>query len=158
MFSLYAAGIPASAEEAARAPHDLIVSSVLERIAPPGDFEGAASQPVAADSAAPHADQLIVSVRFTNVSDHIVDSIRITSPVPADVQYVPRSASGPGSEVLFSIDDGRSFGRPDELTLTAEDGTVRDAEPADYTHVRWVLRAPLDAGASGVARFRAVPR
>ena len=39
-----------------------------------------------------------------------VDSIRITSPVPADVQYVPHSASGPGSEVLFSVDDGRSFG------------------------------------------------
>jgi len=71
---------------------------------------------------------------------------------------VPHSASGPGSEVLFSVDNGRSFGRPDELTLAALNGGVRGAEPADYTHVRWVLRAPLDAGATGIARFRAVPR
>jgi hypothetical protein len=60
--------------------------------------------------------------------------------------------------VLFSVDDGRSFGRPEELTLADADGTLRAAAPADYTHVRWVLRAPLDAGAAGVARFRAVPR
>jgi hypothetical protein len=60
--------------------------------------------------------------------------------------------------VLFSVDNGRSFGRPEELTLQAPDGSVHGADPADYTHVRWVLRASLDGGASGVARFRAVPR
>jgi len=113
---------------------------------------------IAADTAAPHEAELIVSVRFANTSDHVVDSLRITSKVPADLRYVPNSASGPGSDALFSVDDGGTFGRPDELTLPTPDGGVRDANAADYTHVRWVLRAPLDAGASGVARFRAVPR
>jgi hypothetical protein len=60
--------------------------------------------------------------------------------------------------VLFSVDDGRTFGRPDELTFVAPDGGARGAAAADYTHVRWILRAPLDAGATGIARFRAVPR
>jgi hypothetical protein len=32
------------------------------------------------------------------------------------------------------------------------------ADAADYTHVRWVLDAPLDAGATGIGRFLAVPR
>jgi uncharacterized repeat protein (TIGR01451 family) len=130
----------ATAQETTDAAGGLVVSSTLERI-------------VASD-----ADQIIVTVRFTNLGDDVVDSIRITSPVPADVQYVPHSASGPGSEVLFSVDSGRSFGRPGELTLAAPDGGVRDADASDYTHVRWVLRAPLDAGATGIARFRAVPR
>jgi hypothetical protein len=159
MFFSCAAGIVAAAQDAARAPPDLIVSSTLERLGAPATDEAADSVASASDAADSQlADELIVSVRFTNVSDHVVDSIRITSPVPADVQYVPRSASGPGSEVLFSVDGGRSFGRPEELMLTAADGTVRGADAADYTHVRWILRAPLDAGAAGVARFRAVPR
>ncbi len=140
------------------APGSLVVSSTLERIVAPPAGDAAASVPIAPDTVASHADQLIVSVRFTNTSDDVVDSVRITSPVPADVQYVPHSASGPGSEVLFSVDNGRTFGRPAELTLAAPDGGVREADASDYTHVRWVLRAPLDAGATGIARFRAVPR
>lgn len=153
-----AMGPTVTAQEAPRMQSDLIITSTLERIvaAPSGD--AARPVPDAPDAAAAHADQLIVSVRFTNASDHVVDSIRITSAVPADVRYVAHSAGGPGSDVLFSVDNGLSFGRPNELTLAAADGSVRAADAADYTHVRWILRAPLDAGATGIARFRAVPR
>jgi len=126
------------------APSELVVSSVVERIA-------------AADRAIAGPDRLVVSVRFTNTTQHVLDSIRITSPVPEGAAYVPHSASGPGSEVLFSIDGGKTFGRPDELVLPSDGGT-RAADAADYTHVRWALRAPLDAGASGVVRFSTVPR
>lgn len=113
---------------------------------------------VAAEQAIALADEIVVSVRFTNAAEHVVDSIRLTSPVPAGTRYVPQSASGPGTEVLFSIDGGRTFGRPGELMLPGVDGSTGVADPALYTHVRWILRAPLDAGASGLARFRAVPR
>jgi uncharacterized repeat protein (TIGR01451 family) len=136
----------------------LIVSSTLERIVAPPPGAAAASVVIATDTVASHADQLIVTVRFSNSSTDVLDSIRITSPVPADVQYVPESASAPGGEVLFSVDNGRTFGSPGELTISVPDGGERAADASDYTHVRWVLRAPLDAGALGVARFRAVPR
>jgi len=131
---------------------------MLERIGagPHGDPDEAGE--ATTDAVTAPVDQLVVSVRFTNSSDRLLDSIRITSPVPPDLRYLPDSASGPGADVLFSVDGGRSFGRPEELTLQDGDGNVRDADPADYTHVRWILRASLDAGASGVARFRAVPR
>ena len=131
---------------------------MLERIGagPHGDPDEAGEATI--DAVTAPVDQLVVSVRFTNSSDRLLDSIRITSPVPPDLRYLPDSASGPGADVLFSVDGGRSFGRPEELTLQDSDGNVRDADPADYTHVRWLLRASLDAGASGVARFRAVPR
>ncbi len=143
---------------AAAAAQPVVVSSTLERIAAvPGEASPTAVQ-ITTATVASHADQLIVSVKFANTSAAVVDSVRVTSPIPADVQFVPGSASGPGSEVLFSVDNGRTFGRSDELTVAGPSGGARAASAADYTHVRWVLHAPLDAGATGVARFRAVPR
>ena len=153
-----AAGSAIGAQPTTDSRHDVVVSSSLERIVAASADARAPDLQIASGTVASHADQLIVSVRFTNVSKSIVDTVRITSPIPADVKYVPGSASGPGSEVLFSVDNGRTFGRPAELTLPAQNGGTRVADAADYTHVRWVLNAPLDAGATGVARFRAVPR
>jgi hypothetical protein len=154
-----AAGLAASAQEGARVPHDLLVTSALERIEVAAEGNAALPVEVAADATpVPHAGELIVSVRFTNAAEQVLDSIRITSPVPPDLRYVAESASGPGSDVLFSVDHGLTFGLPQELTLAAPDGGVRSAAAADYTHVRWILRSPLDAGATGIARFRAVPR
>jgi uncharacterized repeat protein (TIGR01451 family) len=141
--ALAAAWFGSAAQPPRAPPRGLVVSSQVE--------------PVGADAAAPHGE-LVVSVKFTNESAHVVDGVHVTSAVPAGASYVPDSASGPGAEVLFSIDGGRTFGRPDELSLTEADGGVRAAAAAEYTHVRWILRAPLDAGASGVARFRAVRR
>jgi hypothetical protein len=153
-----AAGSVIGAQPIADSPRDIVVSSALERIVGTSADGRALDLQVASGTVASHVDQLIVSVRFTNVSSSVVDTVRITSPIPADVKYVPGSASGPGSEVLFSVDNGRTFGRPAELTLRAPNGGTRVADAADYTHVRWVLHSPLDAGATGVARFRAVPR
>ena len=152
------ASAAAPAQPAAHAPRDLVVSSTLERIVAASADGNPAEVRIAADTVASHADQLIVSVRFTNTGESVVDTVRITSPIPGDVKYVPGSASGPGSEVLFSVDNGRSFGKPDELRLQTADGGSRKADAADYTHVRWVLSGPLDVGAMGIARFRAVPR
>jgi hypothetical protein len=155
MFSACVAGLAVTAQQGPHSPRDLLVSSTLERILTPAGDEAQSSPET--EVPAPPAEQLIVNVRFTNVSERVLDSLRITSPVPPDLRYVAQSASGPGSDVLFSVDNGRTFGRPEELTIATPDG-VRGAEAADYTHVRWILRASLDAGALGVARFRAVPR
>jgi uncharacterized repeat protein (TIGR01451 family) len=155
---LCAASATAQTQQVAQRSADVLVSSTLERIvAAPSEGDGAEVR-ITTDTIASHADQLIMSVRFTNRSDSAVDTVRITSPIPADVKYVPGSASGPGSEVLFSADNGRSFGSPAELKLASPEGGTRVADPADYTHVRWVLSSPLAAGATGIARFRAVPR
>ena len=145
-----------AAEPPTATPAGLVVSSALERIVPAVDGEVVVD--VTPGTLASHADQLIYSVRFTNAGDELLDGIRITSKVPADVKYVPESAVGPGSEVLYSVDNGRTFGRPAELKVVGAEGVERRADAAEYTHVRWVLDAPLDAGASGIARFRAVPR
>lgn len=148
-----------AAGQAVPAPSSgMIVSSVLERIVANVEADDRLTLEVAAGTVASHADQLIVSVQFTNASGHIVDGVRVTSPVPPDIVYVADSATGPGSHVLYSVDQGRTFGQPPELKVVGADGALRAATAADYTHVRWILDAALDVGASGIVRFRAVPR
>jgi hypothetical protein len=61
----------------------------------------------------------------------------------------------PLTVVLFSVDGGETFGLPNELAVADGDEARRAAAVADYTHVRWVLTAPLAARATGFARFRA---
>ena len=70
--------------------------------------------------------------------------------------YVANSAVGPGAEVSFSVDGGRSYDKPDRLIVRGADGKARAAAPADYTNIRWILRDPLQAGSVAYARFCAV--
>jgi len=62
----------------------------------------------------------------------------------------------PGSSEEAIMEAALEAGADD--VVTAGDGSQRAAEAGDYTHIRWVLKSPLDAGAKGFARFRAVVR
>lgn len=115
------------------------------------------TQLVPAGVASP-GEEVIVTVSFANVSGQALDGVRITQPIPSNMRYVDGSAIGPGSEVLYSVDGGASYGQANELKVIAADGTRRAATADDYTHIRWLLKAPLAAGARGFARFRAIVR
>lgn len=160
MLAVAAAGsLPATApaQRPQVEPSPLAITSSLERLvaASPGS---STTMLEPAGGAASHADQLIYTARFTNQGRQVLDAVRVTSPIPADLRYLAQSASGPASAVLFSIDHARTFGPPAELTIAQADGSRRAADPADYTHVRWILEGALDPGATGVVRFGAVPR
>jgi uncharacterized repeat protein (TIGR01451 family) len=103
-------------------------------------------------------DEVVYTIAFTNVSTTPAQNIRISTPIPPTMRYFAGTAAAPGSKVLYSVDGGRTYGAPAELFVAAPDGATHSAEAADYTHVRWVLDAPLDAGAKGFARFRAIVR
>jgi len=109
---------------------------------------------VPADVVVP-GESVFYTITFTNVSDEPADNVVITNPIAADLMYVDGSAFGPGMEIEFSIDGGTTFAAADELNVT-EDGDVRKATAADFTHVRWVMQNDLAAGAQGTARFAAV--
>jgi uncharacterized repeat protein (TIGR01451 family) len=147
-----------SAQDAPVPRGSLVVTSLLERLVPnaPGS-ETTLLEPDAA-AAASHADQLVYTARFTNRGEQMLDSLRITSAIPAELTYLPQSASGPASTILFSVDGGETFRPAAELEVERPDGTRRLADPVDYTHVRWVIDGALDPGATGVVRFGAVPR
>jgi len=99
-------------------------------------------------------DDVVYTITFTNTSDETAENIVITNPISGELTYVEGSAFGPGTSIEFSVDGGQSFGAASELTVS-EDGEVRTARAEDFTHIRWVMQNELQAGAQGLARFRA---
>ncbi len=100
-------------------------------------------------------DEVIYTITFTNRADAEAETVVITDPVPEQMRYVEGSAFGGGTDILFSVDGGKSFGTPEELTVASADGSRRNARAEDYTHIRWKMRNPLQPGKQGHARFRA---
>lgn len=101
-------------------------------------------------------EQVIYTVTFENAGAQPATDVAIVNPVPEHTTYVAGSAGGPGTDVSFSIDGGRTWGAPEQLKVRGTDGAERAATPADYTHVRWVLKNPLTPGAVAFARYRVV--
>ncbi len=134
-----------------------LTTRVEKIVAADGTSAGPRTQLKPVEVATP-GDELVLTVTFQNVTPETLDGVRITQPIPPNMRYVAGSAIGPGSEVLYSVDGGVSYGQPNELKVVAADGTRRAATADDYTHVRWLLQAPLEPGARGFARFRAIVR
>ncbi|HUL81726.1 MAG TPA: hypothetical protein VL131_06265 [Gammaproteobacteria bacterium] len=158
MLALGAVASVAGAQPA-RERASLELTTRVERIVATesGDTAGARTRLAPVGVPSP-GDELVVTVTFANVSTEAVDGVKITQQIPPSMRYVDGSAIGPGAEVLYSVDGGSTYGQPNELTVVAADGTRRAATADDYTHVRWLLKGPLEAGARGFARFRAIVR
>lgn len=99
-------------------------------------------------------DDVVYTITFTNTSDEVAENIVITNPLAGELTYVEGSAFGPGTTIEFSVDGGVNYAAAGELTVT-EDGEVRPARTEEFTHIRWVMKNELQAGAQGLARFRA---
>ncbi len=108
---------------------------------------------VPADTVVP-GDDVVYTITFTNVSDETAENIVITNPISQNLTYVQGSAFGPGTLIEFSVDNGQSFAAPDEL-MVGVSGEQRPAAAEDFTHVRWTMQNELQAGAQGMARFKA---
>ncbi len=100
-------------------------------------------------------ETVFYTITFTNVSEEAADRVVITNPIAENLIYLDGSAFGAGMDIVFSVDGGETFAAADELVVS-EDGEARAAEARDFTHVRWVMRNDLAAGAQGTARFAAV--
>lgn len=109
---------------------------------------------VSADAVAP-GEKIYYTITFRNVGDAPADNVVITNPIASSLFYVDGSAFGPGTDIEFSVDGGTTFAAADILTVT-ENGEQRAADGGDFTHVRWVMKNNLAAGAQGTARFAAI--
>jgi uncharacterized repeat protein (TIGR01451 family) len=101
-------------------------------------------------------DEVFFTLLVHNPLVVVAPSVTVTWPVPANTVYVADSANGPAAEVTYSVDGGKTFGRPRELRIVDASGTERVATTVDYTHLRWKLRYPLAPEATALVRFRAV--
>jgi uncharacterized repeat protein (TIGR01451 family) len=110
---------------------------------------------IPADRVVP-GDRVLYTLEVRNTSAFAVQKPVVSHPVPEHMRYVGDSAVGPGAEVRYSVDGGRSFERAENLSVTGADGKLRRAVAADYTHIRWQLKNPLKANSVAFVRFRAL--
>lgn len=99
-------------------------------------------------------DEVHYTIRVTNPGRRPVSGVMVTKRLPFGLTYIGGSAVGPAATVQFSVDSGESFATATALEVRTGRAT-RPAVPADYTHVRWLLKRPLAAGATALLRFRA---
>ena len=100
-------------------------------------------------------DLLIYTLKVRNPGNDTVVMPQFVAPIPLHTSYVADSAVGPGAEVLYSVDSGETFDKPQNLRVRGEGRVLRPATPADYTHIRWTLRHGLKPKSVAYARFRA---
>jgi len=99
-------------------------------------------------------DEVIYTVTFANIGDQPAENVVITNPLPEQLTYVDGSAFGPGAEIVFSVDGGKTFAKSSELTVN-DAGVPRSATVKDFTHIRWVMAHEIPAGSQGMSQFRA---
>jgi uncharacterized repeat protein (TIGR01451 family) len=102
----------------------------------------------------PPGGEVVYTVKFENVGKQAATDVVVTNPVPEHTRYVANSAGGPGIQVAYSVDGGKTFGAPATLKVAAEGGT-RPATADDYTHLQFRLGNALPPGQVAYARFRA---
>lgn len=109
---------------------------------------------VPAQAAAP-GEVLHYTLTFTNKGDEPAKEAVIDNPIPKGVTYIANSATGAGSEITFSADNGKTYAQPVKLTYEMNKGgkiVKRSATPDDYTHIRWTIKE-VPPGRGGSLKF-----
>lgn len=131
-----------------------VQTSVQKQVVVETEDGNTETQLVPADNVVP-GDTVVYTITFENVGDEPAENVVITNPISDVLEYVPGSASNGSMRIEFSVDGGRTFGVPSELTIV-DGGVERPATTTDYTHVRWVMQTELEVGGRGTASFAAV--
>ena len=90
-------------------------------------------------------NHVIYTITAHNQCSKPVDKVVVNNPVPEHLSYVADSATGPGTEISYSV-DGRVFGKPGALMVKEADGSQRPARDEDIRSIRWVFTGALAPG------------
>ena len=101
---------------------------------------------------------LIFTLKYSNKGNENAKNVVFDNPIPKETVYEVGSAKGAGSEITFSINDGKSYKKPSMLTYEIKGAggkTIRkNASPEKYTNVRWIIPG-VPPGAGGELSYRA---
>ncbi len=118
--------------------------------------EGKKTRMVPIQSASP-GDVVQYTLTYANKGDEVANDAVIDDPIPKGTTFLANTAAGEGAEVTFSSDGGKTFAAPVrlsyEIRLPSGEVQKRIATPADYTHVRFLIKQ-VAAGKSGSVAFR----
>ncbi len=121
-----------------------------------GQHDGAWQQ-MAEEQRVQPGDRILYTVSLHNVGDAEARRPLALGPVPAGTVYLEDAATtGPGLQVEFSIDGGKTFSPQPLVVVTAADGSQRTVPaPVDrYTTIRWTWDASLAAGEQQVVSYQ----
>jgi uncharacterized repeat protein (TIGR01451 family) len=149
-FALFLASIAA----AQKAPDPISIKAIAEVESKTTERGREVVKLIPADRVVP-GDRVIYTLEVRNTAATTVAAPTVTHPVPEHMLYVADTAVGPGAEVSYSVDGGRSFDRAENLKLPGADGRMRPAVATDYTDIRWQLKHSLKANSTAFVRFRA---
>jgi uncharacterized repeat protein (TIGR01451 family) len=99
-------------------------------------------------------NEVIYTITAKNICDKPATAVAINDDVPEHMIYVMNSAMGVGTEISYSL-DGKSFARPNALSIKNADGTSRAPQAEDIKSIRWLYSTAINPGQTGFVRFRA---
>jgi|SRR5271170_4281500 len=137
----------------AQAPNSIAIKAIAEVELRTLEQGRETAKLVPADRVVP-GDRVFYTLEVRNTEGAMVAAPAVTYPIPQHMQYVADSAVGPGAEVSFSVDGGRSFDAAENLKIRTPEGSLRAAVAADYTDIRWQLKKNLKGHAVAFVRFR----
>lgn len=149
---LFSWGIPAQAAESSGIELKLVAEKEIEKINSQGKKEFKRVEP----SLVMPGEEIIYTLSYSNAGKEPAKNIFITNPIPQHMAYKANSATGENTAIVYSLDGGKTFEKPENLKVRTSDGKERVAMAENYSHIRWVIQKPLPPGAKGDVSFRAL--
>ena len=101
-------------------------------------------------------DVIMYTIYYSNKGTKPAEEVVIINPIPEHMIYKINSAHGKGTVITYSVDDGKTYTIPEDLKVSDDMGRNRPAKVSDFTHIRWAIAEPLEAGTSGLVGFLAI--
>jgi uncharacterized repeat protein (TIGR01451 family) len=153
-FCLVAAAVGQPVSNPKPVSNPIVIKAIAE-VEQSTQIQGRESRKVVAADRVVSGDAVMYTLEVRNTAASSVPRPTVTYPIPEHMTYTPDSAVGPGTDVTYSVDAGRSFDAPENLKVQEPGGQMRAATAADYTHIRWQLKNALKGNSVAFVRFRA---
>jgi uncharacterized repeat protein (TIGR01451 family) len=157
--TLFAIMLPltfASALTSAQADGDIVVQSIAETEVEVINRAGRKEKKREPVALAIPGSKVIYTTRFTNKGNKPAGNVVINNPIPENTVFVGGSAFGTNTAITYSVNGGKNYDVPNKLKINTPGGAERQAEPRDYTHIRWRYVGELPPGKRGEVGFRVV--
>jgi uncharacterized repeat protein (TIGR01451 family) len=101
-------------------------------------------------------DVVVYTITYSNVGKGPVLDAVIVDPIPKGVRYIADTAEGKDAEVMYSLDNGRTWQTEPVETLKKQDGSLerKPVSAERYTHIKWMIKKPVASGQSGRVGFK----
>ncbi|MGB1257754.1 MAG: hypothetical protein ACPG51_17920 [Thiolinea sp.] len=100
------------------------------------------------------------ALTYSNTGNSALKDIVVTGPIPSATAYIGQSAfTHANAQLQVSIDGGNTFeAEPVKRIFTDASGKQIEKiiPPSQYTHVRWNMKQPLNAGETQQFAYRSV--